>query len=219
MLEVSGLRRDVRGQASREPRTVIYSISFSLRKGEILFVRGPSGVGKTLLLRAIASLDASQGGAILLDGRTPSQYGFPSWRARVAYVPQHRLNFPGTPSELYFKAQSYKAQKGRPRGDLPSIVQALGLAEDELNVEWHTLSGGQANRVYLALVLALQPDVLLLDEPTGSLDPAATQRVEDLIQRVAKGGTSVVWVTHDVAQPSRVGGRVLELPLGTEIAA
>ncbi len=73
---------------------------------------------------------------------------------------------------------------------------------------WTTLSGGQAARAALAVALALRPSVLLVDEPTAACDAAAAARVEDALRAC---GTAVVWVSHDAAQPARVGGRTLHL--------
>jgi ABC-type iron transport system FetAB ATPase subunit len=121
-------------------RTIISDISFSLHRGEILFIRGPSGVGKTLLLRCLSALDPLDSGLLTLDGRTPDQIGHPNWRARVTYVHQQRVTHKGTPSEWYFAAQHLKAQRGRPRGDLPALIHELGLEQAVLNQPWSELS-------------------------------------------------------------------------------
>lgn len=191
-------------------------ISFSLHAGEVLFIRGPSGVGKTLLLRALACLDPLQpGGALSLDGRTPDALGVPAWRALLCYVFQQRVAHKGTPAELYYAAQRFTAQRGRPRGDLPAVIHELGLEQEVLLQPWTELSGGQAQRVQLAIAVALRPAFLLLDEPTSSLDVESARRVE----RVLKGcGAGLVWVSHDPGQPGRVGGKVLDLPGGIESA-
>ncbi|KAG1679816.1 hypothetical protein FOA52_012728 [Chlamydomonas sp. UWO 241] len=203
-LEVLGLKREL-----EQNRVLFGGVTFSLKSGDVLFIAGPSGVGKTLLLRSIACLDDVQGGKILLDGRPPEEVGFPDWRAQVCYVPQSRVNFAGTPTEFYFQAQQFTSQKGRPRGDLPSLIHELGLEQTVLNQAWSTLSGGQAQRVALAIAVALRPLVLLLDEPSSACDPVSTRRVEKVLK---ESGAALVWVTHDVDQPLRVGGRLLELP-------
>lgn len=89
-----------------------------------------------------------QAGKLLLDSKTPEQHGFPSWRSQISYVPQARVNFPGTPAEFYLQAQQFSSQRGRPRGDLPTLVQELGLEQVVLNQAWTELSvrvesGGQ----------------------------------------------------------------------------
>lgn len=196
-------------------RLIFTDVSFSLRQGEILFVRGPSGIGKSVLLRSLACLDKPEGGVLKLNGRTPAELTYPSWRAQVTYVTQSRVNFKGTPSEFYYQVQQFGAQKARPRRDLPTLVHQLGLEQAVLNQQWVELSGGQTQRVYLAIALALQPAVLLLDEPTSACDPASTLRVEQVL---VESNTTLVWVTHDQDQPLRVGGYVLDLPTGTVAA-
>ncbi|KAK9843236.1 hypothetical protein WJX74_009070 [Apatococcus lobatus] len=208
LLDVANLQRSVAGHA------ILTGLSFQVRIGEVLFIRGASGVGKSLLLRALAYLDPIEGGVLTLEGRTPEQLGVPKWRARVTYVPQTRVLNKGTPSELYFAAQQFKAQKGRPRSDLPAIIHDLGLEPGVLNQQWSELSGGQAQRVVLALALALQPKILLLDEVTSALDHDAVLKVEKVLKAC---GAALIWVTHNDTQPARVGGRVLVLPLGTEM--
>mmetsp|Transcript_37627 Transcript_37627/g.95039 ORF Transcript_37627/g.95039 Transcript_37627/m.95039 type:complete len:256 (+) Transcript_37627:1257-2024(+) len=205
MLEVRGIRRVV------DSKVILTNVNFDLQAGEVLFVRGPSGCGKTLLLRCLACLDQAQAGDVWLGGKSPRDLGYPEWRARVMYIPQARVALPGTPSDFYFSAQQLKSQRGRPRGDLPALVHDMGLEQAALNQPWSTLSGGQAQRALLALAVALQPDVLLLDEPTSACDAATARRVE---RALAGCGAACVWVTHDTEQPHRLGGRLLELPTG-----
>lgn len=192
------------------------NISFTLRRGETLFIRGPSGVGKTLLLRALACLDPIQAGDITFEGKTPEQISVPKWRAQVTYVFQQRVSLKGTPSELYYTAQRFSAQRGRHRSDLPAIIHELGLEQAVLNQPWSELSGGQAQRVQIAIAVALNPAILLLDEPTSALDVESARRVERVLKL---SGAGLLWVSHDPRQPSRVGGKVLNLPGGIESLA
>eukprot|EP00884_Botryococcus_braunii_P019040 jgi/Botrbrau1/581/Bobra.0010s0047.1 len=206
VLEVRGLKRVI------GDRPVLVNISFTVASGEVVFIRGPSGVGKTVLLRAVAYLDQHQEGSVLLNGKSPKELGVPRWRANVTYIPQSQIRPKGTPSELYFQAQHFSAQRGRPRGDLPALIADFGLEQGVLNQPWSELSGGQTQRTLLAVCLALKPQVLLLDEPTSALDHLSALRVE----AVLKGcGAAIIWVTHDDRQPNRVGGLQLTLPLGT----
>lgn len=163
VLEVRGLKRSI-------AESVFFDqLSFSVRTGDVLFVRGPSGVGKSLLLRCLACLDDHQGGQLLLNGRSPDQLGYPAWRSSVTYVSQARISLKGTPAELYFQAGQFAAQKARTRerGDLPALVHDLGMEQVVLNQEWGELSGGQFQRMLLAIAVALRPSVLLLGESTG----------------------------------------------------
>ena len=83
-----------------------------------------------------------------------------------------------------------------------------------INSSYVVVQGGQAQRVTLAICLALKPEVLLLDEPTSALDSESAQRAEQVLK---DSGAALIWVTHDDSQPARVGGRVVVLPLGTEV--
>lgn len=201
-------------------------ITFDICKGDILFVRGPSGVGKTLLLRTLSSLDPIEGGQLLLHGnQSPSDVGIPCWRAQVMYVHQQRVSYPGTPLQLFERVQQFASQKSRrsqhgpgqhgpgSEADLGQLVEHMGLDQSVLSQPWSQLSGGQAQRVTLAVSIALRPQVLLLDEPTSACDMDATLRVEAVLQQAA-ATAAVVWVTHDEQQPTRVGGKVLSLPAG-----
>ncbi|KDD75209.1 hypothetical protein H632_c809p1 [Helicosporidium sp. ATCC 50920] len=204
---VSQLRRTI-GES-----TIHSGLSFGLRSGEILVVRGPSGVGKTVLLRALACLDPLQGGSLSLNGASPEEWGLARWRTLVTYVHQQRVAHPGTPAQHYFQVQQFASQRARPRGDLPSILGSFGLDSNILNQPWSELSGGESQRVSLAIALALRPRVLLLDEPTASLDESLVRRVEQELQTC---GAAIVWVSHDPEQASRLGARVLNLPSGSE---
>lgn len=186
-------------------------VSFSVRQGETLFIRGPSGVGKTLLLRALACLDPVETRCLTINGKSPDQLGIPKWRSLVTYVFQQRVSFGGTPQALYTSIQNFSSQRGRPRRHLPSIINQLGLEESVLHQPWSELSGGQAQRVQIAIAVALSPQFLLLDEPTSALDVDSARRVELVLKQC---GSGLVWVSHDPNQPGRVGGRILELPSG-----
>ncbi|GBF93483.1 hypothetical protein Rsub_06616 [Raphidocelis subcapitata] len=208
LLEVVGLSRTLQGGSS----PLWEGISFSLQPGDVLFIRGPSGIGKTLLLRSLALLDPAEGGTLRLRGQAPSELGIPAWRSDVIYVHQSRVDFPGTPLEFFELAQKLAARRGRPAGDLAAAAAAMGLDPSVvLNQKWASLSGGQAQRASLAVAAALRPAALLLDEPTSACDPEAVRAVEAAL---AACGAALVWVTHDGAQPGRVGGRQLELPGG-----
>lgn len=205
-LRVRGLSKHV------GDKLLFTNISFSVRRGETLFIRGPSGAGKSQLLRSLAGLDKVEPGVLFLNGVPQENIRLPDWRAQVSYISQSRSGFTDTPAEFYFKVQQFAAQRRRPRGDLPQLIHYLGLEQSVLHQSWASLSGGQAQRVHIAISLALNPVFLLLDEPTSALDPESARKVERLLK---SSGCGLVWVSHDRYQPGRVGGSILEIPSGS----
>ena len=198
---------------------IICTVSVTVAPGEVVFVSGPSGSGKSLLLRAVALLDNHIGGELRLQGKTSSQWGVPAWRARVSYVAQSKPSLGGTPVDLFNTSRSFAAQRERllnnnngevdTADSLPAIASRLGISPALLDKTWDTLSGGEAQRALLAVHLALRPDFLLLDESTSACDAVSAAAVE---RELAACGEGLLWVTHDPQQLERVGGRILRFP-------
>jgi ABC-type iron transport system FetAB ATPase subunit len=183
-------------------------VSFSLKDKEILTITGPSGVGKTTLLKCIAQLAIYEEGTVYLDEKTPEEYEVPVWRTHVMYVPQRTPIMPGTPMEWYKKMINFKAQKTRycNRVDPVDISQKWDMNEELWDKEWNQLSGGEIQRISLAIALSCNPDVLLLDEPTSALDPTTCLLVEESLKEHA-----CVIVTHNLEQGRRIATRTLRL--------
>ncbi len=187
-------------------RTLFEGLSFAVRPRQRVVVRGPSGAGKTRLLRLLAALDRPDGGSLALDGRSPDQWGCTAWRTAVTYVAQRTPTLSGTPAEHRDLVARFAAQRGRPAEDPVALAEAWGLPGEAWGRPWSSLSGGEAQRAALAVAVARRPAVLLLDEPTSALDPESQALVEaTLADRTA------VWVTHDPHQAERVATDVLEL--------
>ena len=203
----------VRDLSKRVHNKLLFSnLSFTIRQGETLFIRGPSGAGKSQLLRSLAGLDVVERGRVLLNGVAQEDFpSLPAWRTQVLYISQSQKGFTDTPAEFYYKVQRFAAQRQRPRGDLPQLVHYLGLEQSVLHQPFDSLSGGQAQRVHIAIGLALNPLFVLLDEPTSALDVESSRKVERLLK---SSGCGLIWVSHDPLQPARVGGRILELSTG-----
>ncbi|MCK1400884.1 ATP-binding cassette domain-containing protein [Bradyrhizobium sp. 40] len=173
------------------------SVSFDLQDGECVALQGPSGVGKTQLLRAIADLDPNEG-MVKLDGTLREAMPAPAWRKRVTYLAAE----PGWWTDIV------QDHFGGWDDALP-LVTRLGLPCSCGPWPVQRLSTGERQRLGLVRALMLRSRVLLLDEPTSALDSASTAAVESLIAERISNGTSVVWSTHDNAQARRVGSRVL----------
>ncbi|MEM7224407.1 MAG: ATP-binding cassette domain-containing protein [Pseudomonadota bacterium] len=172
-------------------------LSFELMPGECLAVRGASGAGKSLLLRAVADLDPNDG-EVALEGRSREAMSGPQWRRQVSYLAAE----PGWWAERV--ADHFD--------DWPAaaaLVAALGLSADCGDWTVARLSTGERQRLALIRALVQAPKVLLLDEPTSGLDPEAAQAVEDLIAGQLLDSRGVLWVTHDGAQAARVAKRAL----------
>ena len=175
------------------------NVSFDLQDGECVALQGPSGIGKTLLLRSIADLDPNEG-TVRLDGTLREAMPAPAWRKRVTYLAAE----PGWWSDV---VQEHFAGWD----DALPLVTRLGLPEDCGPWPIQRLSTGERQRLGLARALMLRSRVLLLDEPTSALDPASAAAVESLIAERMSSGTSVVWSTHDNAQARRVGSRIFAM--------
>jgi ABC-type iron transport system FetAB ATPase subunit len=213
MLVVDNLRKYI------DRKLVFGPVSFKLEAGQVVFIKGPSGAGKTLMLRLISCLDIpidKNLPVMMLDGKNPYQCGLEQWRRQVMYVPQGRVAMQGTPSEFWGTVVSYKTNIGRETLDLKELVTTVGLERSVLDSQWSELSGGQAQRVALSIAVALTPSVLLLDEPTSALDHSAALLVEEMLK---KSGCALLWVSHTEHQAERVGGRILQLTsqINTEV--
>ena len=180
---------------------LIGPISFEIAAGECLVLMGPSGVGKSLLLRAIVDLDPSAGN-VMVGARARDDVPASEWRKLVALVPAESAWWADRVGE-HFPAKS----------DATDLIGKLGLAG---SFEWDVsrLSTGERQRLALARALCRRPEALLLDEPTASLDDHATKLVEDLIQECCGDGMALLLVTHDRPQAERMAKRLLRMSDG-----
>jgi len=199
----SAVRADTPILQVRDLRTNLFKpASFSLSAGECVAVRGPSGAGKTLLLRAIADLDPNEG-LVCLDGHDRSMIAGPEWRRLVGYLPAEPGWWADTVGEHFSEWTAALA-----------VVKDLGLPEEAKAWPITQLSTGERLRLALVRAMMLRPKVLLLDEPTASLDPASVAAVEALIATRVRAGLAVLWVTHDTEQAKRIAHRLLVIEGG-----
>lgn len=209
LLHASGLACSV---ADRE---LWHDLRLELHPGECLAVAGPSGTGKTLLLRTLAGLRAADAGEVWFDGRRLGDWWMPEYRARVVYLAQR----PGLPdgSARDALAAPFALRVHRHRAFVPDdavrCLAQLDIPPAFLEQATDDLSGGESQIAALVRALLIQPHVLLLDEPTAALDPDRTRRVEALLREwlAQDAQRACIWVSHDAAQVARVSDRALAL--------
>jgi tungstate transport system ATP-binding protein len=191
-------------------RRVIDGLSATIGPEGITAVIGPNGAGKSVVLRLIDGLIRPDSGAIRFDGR-------PADTVRRAFVFQK----PGLiRASVERNVGLALAPLGLPRGEASGRIEAalrwVGL-DDRSRDPARKLSGGEQQRLALARALVVQPDLLLLDEPTASLDPSATEAIEAIVAEAAREGVKVVLVSHNLGQVARLSGDVLVLSQGRAV--
>lgn len=169
-------------------------VDLDINPGEIVCLSGASGSGKSLLCRAIADI-IPHTGSVSLDGEDAAAMPAPHWRRRVALLPAESQWW-------YDRVGAHYSHKDT------ALLQQLGFDEASWDWEVARCSTGEKQRLALLRVLANQPQCLLLDEPTGSLDEDNTLRVEQIIQDyVQQHAAPVLWVSHSGAQIKRIASR------------
>ncbi len=160
---------------------------------------GPSGSGKSTLLRCCNRLEVPSEGVVRFRGDDLAQLDVLHLRRRVAMVFQKPTPFPGS-----CRTNLHVAEPSLTDDQCREILRRVQLGPEFLDREATELSGGEAQRLCLARSLAVDPEVVLMDEVTSSVDPSARRALELLARSLADNGTPVVWVTHDLAQAQRL---------------
>ena len=192
---------------------VLKDINLKIERGEVLVVIGPSGSGKSTLCRTINRLETIDSGEILIEGEPLPQEGkeLARTRAELGMVFQqfnlfaHKTildNVTLGPIEVL------GLSKGEAEKRAMSLLERVGVAEQAKKVPAQ-LSGGQQQRVAIARSLAMNPKAMLFDEPTSALDPEMINEVLDVMTELARGGMTMVVITHEMNFARRVGNRVI----------
>ena len=238
LLHVKNLSRKVSGNWIWE------NISFELSAGQRLALSGTSGSGKSMLLRTLAGLDvlekgpSGEEGSISFSGKSITEWEMPEYRTRIGYVPQHTAFPDETVEECFKKVFTLKANQNKfyDREKILLWLEQLSLPDTDknnsdkgdfnelLNRPARELSGGEAQVVAIFRALQLDPQVLLLDEPTSSMDVELAQLMEDLLEKWRKCSAEIfpappgkqdqrawIWVSHNPEQLTRMCGQTYSL--------
>jgi putative ABC transport system ATP-binding protein len=180
------------------------ALNVEIYPGDRIAIKGASGVGKSLLLRTTAGLESVQMGQILFEGRPLPTLHMPEYRAKVVYLHQRPALLEGTVEEnlkVPFQLKIHHNQQ-YDRTQILNYLAQLERPASFLETPSQALSGGEMQIVALLRSLQLSPQILLLDEPTASLDEQTTQRVESILAQwqAANPQRVLIWVSHNVAQ-------------------
>lgn len=190
------------------------ALNLEVGAGELVALLGPSGCGKTTALRIVAGLDRADEGQVVLKGRDIN--GLPAHKRNMGMVFQAYSLFPNmTAAEnVAFGLQMRKVTKNKRRDRANELLELVGLPTHAHRFT-HQLSGGQQQRVALARALAIQPEVLLLDEPLSALDAKVRTNLREEIRRLQLSlGTTTIFVTHDQEEAMAVSDRVAVMNKG-----
>ncbi|MGY3586234.1 putative ABC transport system ATP-binding protein [Bradyrhizobium sp. USDA 4341] len=194
-------------------RVLVRDVSMKAMAGEILAIVGPSGAGKSSLLRLLNRLDEPTSGTVLLNGKDYRSIAPQCLRRRVGMVMQTAYLFPGTVADNIAFGPRQRGEALAPTR-IAALLERVGLPGfSDRHVS--NLSGGEAQRIALARMLANQPEALLLDEPTSALDEASVRGIEELILGIVRERRmTCVIVTHNRAQAMRLAERTMVMERG-----
>ena len=185
----------------KDSPAVFENISFSIEKGDVLCVLGPNGTGKTTLIKCINGLHKVNEGEVYLNGANIQNLSFRDISRTVGYIPQgHVPSFPFTVFDVVLMGRSpyvniTSSPKEKDREIAMNALETLGI-EDLKDKSYTNLSGGERQLVFLARVLAQEPDLLILDEPTNHLDFGNQIKLLEIIEQLSKLGLAVIMSSH-----------------------
>lgn len=182
-------------------RNIFEDISFAVNRGEVFCILGPNGTGKSTLLRCLCNLYPLNGGGIAIDGQDISKLGPAALAKKIGFIPQiHTPTFPYSVLEVVLMGRTPHLNMIATPSDkdydvAESAIRTIGI-EAIRDKPYTELSGGQMQMVLMARVLAQEPEILLLDEPTSHLDIANQAHTIEMVRSLAKKGISMVMTSH-----------------------
>jgi tungstate transport system ATP-binding protein len=205
LVETSGLRHEYNG------RPVLIDVHLKINSGEVFALIGPTGTGKTTLLRLLDLLDTPTSGSIYFAGAevTRSHHQRTEIRRRMSFVQQRPIVFSMSVYDNVACGLRWRQQENEEiRRKVNDALELVNLAEyRERNA--NNLSGGETQRVAIARALVTEPELLFLDEPTANLDPVSTAKVEEVLAHVIRERkTTIVMATHNMSQGQRIADRI-----------
>ncbi|AFG35294.1 amino acid ABC transporter ATP-binding protein, PAAT family [Fervidobacterium pennivorans DSM 9078] len=195
---------------------VLKGINLQVKRGETIVIIGPSGGGKSTLLRCINKLEEYQGGKIYLDGVDIDEYDVNQLRTRIGMVFQQFNLFPHmnvldnlilAPTKVKKMPREEAIEKAK------VLLSRVGLL-DKIDAYPEQLSGGQKQRVAIARALMMDPEIMLFDEPTSALDPELVGEVLDVMKDLARSGMTMLVVTHEMGFARDVADRIVFISQG-----
>ena len=210
MIDVKNLKKDFNGLQ------VLRGVNLTINKGDCVVLVGPSGCGKSTFLRCLNHLEEPDDGEIIFNGKPVTDHDIDHVRQKMGMVFQHFNLFPHltvkknitlAPVRLGLMTQAEEDKKA------VELLERIGLA-DKADTYPNMLSGGQKQRIAIVRALAMNPDVLLFDEPTSALDPEMVGEVLELMKELARGGMTMVCVTHEMGFAREVANRIIFIDEG-----
>lgn len=196
----------------RDAIRALKGFSEALPEGGVTALFGPSGAGKSTVLRLCNRLEVPAAGRVSFRGADIAGLDPLSLRRRVGMCFQRPTPFPGTVADNLRVAEPAATES-----EMTDVLARAALIGSWLDRDATALSGGEAQRMCLARTLITGPDVLLLDEPTASLDDEATRVIEQAVRQLVDSGMTALWVSHDAAQVQRIADRVLHIDNGRSL--
>jgi len=192
-------------------RDILKNVNLRVDRGEVFALIGPTGAGKTTLLRLVDLIDMPTSGKIYFDGVDTAESAKVrlGMRRRMAFVLQKPVVFNLSVYDNVAYGLKWRGVGGSAlREKVSHILEMVSLSTDKSR-NARTLSGGEVQRVAIARAIAIEPEVLLLDEPTANLDPLSASRIEELITSIIQHyATTIIMATHDLSQGQRLADRV-----------